>query len=274
MNLLFVRFKSFGQVSNVLFGALVLVLLGASQSYAQRWQWPDKPENLKVLPKTTSAKELRGTMVGFVTALGVRCNFCHVGEDGKPLSTFDFKSDEKEEKQTARIMMKMAHAINSQFLAQITGDDDDDEHGEGEHGEEDHDHLAVSCVTCHQGQSRPTTLEHILSEAIEKGGVDAAISKYHALRDRFYGGFTYDFREGPLNTVGYQQLAKNDLDGATKLFKLNVEMNPQSANAHDSLGEAYMKAGNKALAIEHYQKSLELNPRNRNAKQMLEKLKE
>lgn len=274
MNFLAVRFRISGYVSKVLGGALVIVLLVATQSFAQHWQWPDKPDNLKVLPKNTSAKELRGTMVGFVTALGVRCNFCHVGEDGQPLSTFDFMSDEKEEKQTARIMMKMVHAINSQFLTQIAEDHDEEEHGEEEHGEGEHEHLAVRCVTCHQGQERPTTLEHILSEEIEKNGVDAAISKYHALRKQFYGGFTYDFREGPLNTVGYKQLSKDDLAGATKLFKLNVEMNPESANAHDSLGEAYMKAGNKELAIQHYEKSLELNPRNRNAKQMLEKLKE
>jgi len=49
-------------------------------------------------------------------------------------------------------------------------------------------------------------------------------------------------------------------------------MNPQSANAHDSLGEAYMINGNKELAIKNYKKSLELNPDNTNAKEMLNKL--
>jgi len=53
---------------------------------------------------------------------------------------------------------------------------------------------------------------------------------------------------------------------------MNVEMNPQSANAHDSLGEAYMINGNKELAIKNYKKSLELNPDNTNAKEMLNKL--
>ena len=50
-------------------------------------------------------------------------------------------------------------------------------------------------------------------------------------------------------------------------------MNPQSANAYDSLGEAYMKAGDNEKAIKNYKKSLELNPENNNAKKMLEKLK-
>lgn len=47
---------------------------------------------------------------------------------------------------------------------------------------------------------------------------------------------------------------------------------PQSANAHDSLAEAYFINENKALAIEHYKKSLELDPKNTNAVEMLEKL--
>lgn len=55
---------------------------------------------------------------------------------------------------------------------------------------------------------------------------------------------------------------------------MNVEMNPQSANAYDSLGEAYMKAGDDENAIKNYEKSLELNADNDNAKKMLKKLKE
>ena len=42
----------------------------------------------------------------------------------------------------------------------------------------------------------------------------------------------------------------------------------------DSLGEAYMKAGEKELAIQNYEKSLQLDPKNLNAVEMLRKLKE
>jgi predicted negative regulator of RcsB-dependent stress response len=41
---------------------------------------------------------------------------------------------------------------------------------------------------------------------------------------------------------------------------------------YDSLGEAYAADGNKELAILNYKKSLELDPGNQNAKQMLEQL--
>jgi tetratricopeptide (TPR) repeat protein len=51
-----------------------------------------------------------------------------------------------------------------------------------------------------------------------------------------------------------------------------VQMFPGSWNAYDSLGEAYMKAGQKQLAIDNFKKSLELNPANDNAKEKLKVL--
>jgi hypothetical protein len=49
--------------------------------------------------------------------------------------------------------------------------------------------------------------------------------------------------------------------------RLNVQSYPDSSNAYDSLGEAYMKSWQKQLAIENYKKSLEEDPTNDNAKQ-------
>jgi tetratricopeptide (TPR) repeat protein len=49
---------------------------------------------------------------------------------------------------------------------------------------------------------------------------------------------------------------------------------PKSAIAFDSLGEAYMQAGNKKLAIENYEKSLKLDADNKNAEEMLKKLRQ
>lgn len=65
---------------------------------------------------------------------------------------------------------------------------------------------------------------------------------------------------------------ENKIQYAIEIFKLNVKMYPQSANVYDSLGEAYMNDGQKELAIQNYKKSLELNPDNTNAKEMLKKL--
>lgn len=82
----------------------------------------------------------------------------------------------------------------------------------------------------------------------------------------------YWHSEDDLNECGYSLLRQTKVEKALEVFKLNVIMNPQSANAYDSLGEVYLKAGNKELAIQNYKKSLELNPKNQNAKKVLEQI--
>lgn len=48
----------------------------------------------------------------------------------------------------------------------------------------------------------------------------------------------------------------------------------ETVNIHSKILEAYMKAGNKELAIINYEKSQMLNPVNRNAEKMLKQLEE
>ena len=78
--------------------------------------------------------------------------------------------------------------------------------------------------------------------------------------------------EGRLNNLGYVLLFQNDIKGALGVFKHYVASYPKSANAYDSLGEAYMIKGDKAQAIKNYKKSLKLDPKNTNAKEMLKRL--
>jgi imidazolonepropionase-like amidohydrolase len=74
------------------------------------------------------------------------------------------------------------------------------------------------------------------------------------------------------NRRGYELLNHGRIDDAIAVFKENADKFPDSANAWDSLAEAYMKAGQKELAIANYKKALELNRHNENAKEMLRKL--
>ncbi|MEK6323556.1 MAG: serine hydrolase [Acidobacteriota bacterium] len=78
--------------------------------------------------------------------------------------------------------------------------------------------------------------------------------------------------EARLNDLGYSLLQQKKIAEAIAVFKVNVELYPQSANVYDSLGEAYMTNGDKQLAIANYKKSVELNPRNNSAVDMLKKL--
>lgn len=78
--------------------------------------------------------------------------------------------------------------------------------------------------------------------------------------------------EGKLRSLGYSMLHRGKNQWAIRIFKLNVELFPESANDYDSLGEVYMKVGENELAIENYKKSLQLDPQNENAVKMLRKL--
>jgi len=79
--------------------------------------------------------------------------------------------------------------------------------------------------------------------------------------------------ESGINMVGYAFLGRNDYNRAIEIFHMNAENYPESANAYDSLGEAYMKNGQKKLAIKNYEISLKLRPENENAIKMLRQLK-
>lgn len=102
------------------------------------------------------------------------------------------------------------------------------------------------------------------------GSLEDRIAKVKKLRDD--GGDIY-FEEASINALGYRLLNTARVADAIEVFKLNVEVFPDSANVYDSLGEAYMKDGDSESAIANYQRSLELNPGNENAKRMQERLK-
>jgi len=66
--------------------------------------------------------------------------------------------------------------------------------------------------------------------------------------------------ESWINGLGYLFLGQNKNEMAIKVLKFNVSAFPKSANVFDSLGEAYLKNGNKELAVEYYKKALEVDP--------------
>ncbi len=83
----------------------------------------------------------------------------------------------------------------------------------------------------------------------------------------------YNVSEGSLNKFGYNLMKKNKMEDALKIFTLNTELYPKSANTYDSLGECLLKLIRKEEGLKAYQKSLELNPKNENAKKVLAETK-
>ena len=310
-----------------------LIPLAVAASAAAQGE-PEKFTNLKVLPKDVPPAQLHATMIGFTRALGVRCTYCHVGEEGKPIRHEDFAKDDKPTKIKARAMLKMVQDINGNYLANLD--------------QRANPPIRVECFTCHRGVTQPRTLQDVLTAAYDQGGTDSTLARYRALHDRYYGRAAYDFGEVPLTLVAAHAESTGHADDAARLLALNVEANPNSdfakrqqvmstlatsfrtqgadsgaalyhayksrygerivsepllnqlgynllgagqpgaaiavfklvtteypasANAFDSMGEAYATTGDKQQAKAAYEKSLSLDPQNDNAKQQLEALK-
>jgi CubicO group peptidase (beta-lactamase class C family) len=110
---------------------------------------------------------------------------------------------------------------------------------------------------------------HLLFKAIVTEGAGAALKRYmEAKRAQPDAALS----ETQINAIGYVLLQRKKIAEAIEVFKLNVQDFPQSANVYDSLAEAYMTSGDKELAIRNYRRSVELNPANTNAVEMLKKL--
>lgn len=111
----------------------------------------------------------------------------------------------------------------------------------------------------------------ILGSTIAMKGVAASVHQYRELKRS--QPEKYDYGEEMLNDLGYDLLLAGKSADALAVFTLMVEMFPGSSNAYDSLGEAYMALGEKALSIKNYERSLQLDPENVNAVGRLAKLR-
>jgi cyclase len=110
-----------------------------------------------------------------------------------------------------------------------------------------------------------------MTEALVRDGVEAAVAAYTARAAT--EPERWSFAENELNRLGYELLQRGMVDDAIVILKLNVTAYPDAFNTHDSLGEAYMVAGDSDRAVASYQRSLELNPDNANASAMLARLR-
>lgn len=222
-------------------------------------QFPPKElKNLKVFPKDIPVRALLDTMGSFTRALGVRCTYCHVGEEGQPLSSFDFPSDQKPEKEKARVMLRMVGAINGDYLTKLAARRTPT--------------ITVTCATCHHGVTEPRPLQQVVLNAYDSAGADSAEALYRALRTRYYGRAAYDFGEVPLVDVGNALRARGRMADALRFYILNTQMLPASAFAFRSAAEGQLAAGDTASAIRSLQQALAINPNDGQAKRTLDRL--
>jgi len=220
-------------------------------------QIPERFTNLQVLPEDISRGELVGLMRSFTFATGLRCSSCHVGEEGDPLESYDFASDEKASKRKAREMIRMVGAINDTYLAALP----------------DRAGVRVGCVTCHHGVRRPEDIEAILTRVAEEGGVPAAVDRYRALRDEYYGSAAYDFRERPVVNAAGARARAGDVEGARTLLEMITELEDETWASWFTLGQLHEQQGDIPAAIDAYERSLAQRPDNPVARARLETLR-
>lgn len=119
---------------------LALVIVSSALGTAQGTFPPTRVSNLQVLPSSSEPRAVIQVMREMTRALGVRCQFCHVGKEGQALDQFDFVSDAPPKKQTARAMMRLVASVNGQLgleKAEVAAA------------------ARVTCFTCHRGAERP-----------------------------------------------------------------------------------------------------------------------
>ncbi len=129
---------------------------------------------------------------------------------------------------------------------------------------EEENHWTVALMSLYHGMQ--FIYKDLKMKNIRNSAVEEIVSYYN---NNYNGGFLPP--EGDINTIGYNYI-NNDTKKALSYFKLNVNNYPNSSNAFDSLGEAYMLLGDKKNAVNSYKKSFELDPGNENALKMIQQL--
>jgi predicted alpha/beta superfamily hydrolase/thioredoxin-like negative regulator of GroEL len=111
-----------------------------------------------------------------------------------------------------------------------------------------------------------------VEKAIRSAGIDEGIRTFREMKAESQSPFYFD--ENEFNELRYRLMQSGKMTEALEIFKLNVELYPESANVYASLGEVYMIMGKTEKARKFYKKALELDPGRTSAKEKLKKLEE
>ena len=115
-------------------------------------------------------------------------------------------------------------------------------------------------------QGEKTALEYFKNKEFEN-----SLNAYISIQEK--DSLDPVISQSRLNRMGYEYLRTNKFLEARELFKINIALYPNKSNVYDSMGDAFKKEKDTLKAIEYYQKSLAINPENRNSLRNLKKLK-
>jgi G:T/U-mismatch repair DNA glycosylase len=114
-------------------------------------------------------------------------------------------------------------------------------------------------------------LGEVLLEYVENRGVEAAEKLFTELKAEKFKGIYVE--QSQLRGLGFSLLSQQKFAGAIAFFRWNTELFPQSSGAHENLGEAYAKNGQRDLAMASFEKAIARDSKNVSAAKELADLK-
>ncbi len=143
--------------------------------------------------------------------------------------------------------------------------------------------VAAALTFADYSQNIDTAMQAILNYKPQSPLRDTAMALFQANDLKSFRAKAIEFKNNPvnqyqsieadINSFGYRLVSLQKMDDAIEMFKLNVELYPNSANAYDSLGEAYANTGKRDEAIKSYEKALKIDPALASSRDALAKLK-
>ena len=239
----------------LLFSLLIPDLLRSAEVQAQI---PEKFTNLKVLPRDISRDSLVRIMRGISLSLNVRCQYCHVGGDGVSFAGVTFEKDDDPDKLKARFMLRMVDSLNRVVLPNLPG--------------LNRAPLRIECKTCHRGSARPLLLTQQLEEVRDSSGIEAAITRYRALRQNQSTAGRYDFGEWEMNLWAERLTTRGLTTDAVAVYELNLEFFPRSGSILIALGQL-LEPTDRQKAIQYFERAAALQPADTVLQRRLQRLK-
>jgi Tetratricopeptide repeat/Peptidase family S41 len=115
------------------------------------------------------------------------------------------------------------------------------------------------------------TMTELIAAAMTQNDIATFVRKYREFKSDPKNKFADT--EAAMNRFGYALLQGQRVNDGVEVFLLNAESYPNSANVHDSLGDAYQAAGKKDEALKSYQKALAIDPQYPSSLEAVRKLK-
>jgi tetratricopeptide (TPR) repeat protein len=238
-------------------GATVVATVG--MGFPEDVDAQEGPKNLQFYPEDMSRADVVSEMRQFSFALGVRCQYCHVGGDGQSFEGVVFESDEDPDKRKARYMLQMVEDLNQSLLPNMAGRDEPN--------------AVISCKTCHRGAPKPALLTEVLRTTLDAEGAAAAVTQYRDLRENEGLAGRYDFGEWEMNSFADDLTREERPRDAIAVYELNLEFYPESGSIILALAQLHEQIEDLEGAIGYYERALELRPGDPRVLERLEALR-